>query len=163
MMIDLEGSQIAEYFRRCYTSVDGLWFVKVEDACGFERALQVDNEVWKVLPKIQARFFKSAANLDRGISALRECLTTRLHLEGFTFTVPDNSGEKELRVTISQCPWHTLLLKSGRESISSKIGMRICTTEYTTWASEFGEDIKFQLQHKICSGEETCSLHFYIQ
>ena len=30
-MIELNDKQIAEYFYRCYTSVDGLWFMKVEE------------------------------------------------------------------------------------------------------------------------------------
>jgi hypothetical protein len=54
-MLKLTDRQIADYFHRSYTAVDGLWFMKVEAACGFDTALDIDTGVWKVMPKIQAR------------------------------------------------------------------------------------------------------------
>lgn len=54
----LTDKEIAEYLHRCYTAVDGLLFVKVEEKCGFDIALDIDKEVWKVMPKIQSSFFK---------------------------------------------------------------------------------------------------------
>ena len=37
-MTDLTEEQKAEYFRRSYTAVDGLWFMKVEERLGFDEA-----------------------------------------------------------------------------------------------------------------------------
>jgi len=54
-MLKLTDKQIVEYFKRSYTAVDGLWFMKVEEIYGFDTALDIDEEVWKVMPKIQAR------------------------------------------------------------------------------------------------------------
>ena len=159
-MIELNDKQIAEYFYRCYTSVDGLWFMKVEEAFGFERALDIDNEVWKVLPKIKARFLKSVANVNEGMRALLDCLAIKLQLEGFSFSIESEDESWSFSLHIDQCPWHNLLVRSGRQMLSARIGMKICTSEYSAWASEFGENIRFELKHQICSGEEFCSLHF---
>jgi len=49
----LTDKEIAEYLHRCYTAVDGLMFVKVEEKYGFDVAPNIDEEVWKVMPKIQ--------------------------------------------------------------------------------------------------------------
>ena len=57
-MTKLSSQQVAEYFSRSYRAVDGLWFMKVEEKLGFDAALELDNEVWKVMPKIQARMIK---------------------------------------------------------------------------------------------------------
>ena len=65
-MKQLTDQQIAEYFHRSFTAADGLWFVKVEEKYGFDAALEIDNEVWKVLPKIQARKMKSLLNAPAG-------------------------------------------------------------------------------------------------
>jgi len=159
-MIELNDRQIADYFRRCYTSVDGLWFMKVEEAFGFDRALEIDNEVWQVLPKIQARFFKSLSKEKRGMQALFDCLTARLQLEGFSFSIEKEDTVMNFSFCIDQCPWHNVLVRSGRQGISARIGLEICTTEYSVWASEFGADIRFELKQRICGGEEFCSLHF---
>ncbi|MGD9519267.1 MAG: DUF6125 family protein, partial [Armatimonadota bacterium] len=40
---------------RAYQAVDGLWFMMVEQADGFPKALQLDEQVWQVLAKIEAR------------------------------------------------------------------------------------------------------------
>ncbi len=55
----LTDKEISEYLHRCYTAADGLWFVKVEEKYGFDSALDIDKEVWKVIPKIQSRFLKN--------------------------------------------------------------------------------------------------------
>ena len=55
----------AEYFHRSYKTVDGLWFVKTEEQFDFNTALDLDREVWKVMPKIQARFLKKKFGVDK--------------------------------------------------------------------------------------------------
>jgi len=150
-MLKLTDKQIAEYFKRSYAAVDGLWFVKVEEIYGFDTALDIDDEVWKVMPKIQARKLKSMASSTDGLDGLRQCLTTKLTLDGFTFETEQSDDMKSFKITLSECPWHTIMIKSGT---------RICTTEYQVWAAEFGDDIKFELGDQICEGYECCTLIF---
>ena len=157
-MIELTPGQIAEYFQRSYAAVDGLWFVKMEEKYGFEAALAMDNEVWKVFPKVQARLLKNMGKLGSGIDALYECLATKLALEGFK--VESKKQEDGFAIIINECPWHNAMLKSGREKLSGKVGTVICNTEYAVWASEFGHDIKFELKQQICQGAPSCILQF---
>ncbi|HNU39958.1 MAG TPA: DUF6125 family protein, partial [Methanothrix sp.] len=86
-MSDLTEEQKTEYFRRSYTAVDGLWFMKVEESLGFEQALQIDEAVWRILPKIQARALKAMMNLPAGLAGLEQVLSARLALEGFEFDI----------------------------------------------------------------------------
>jgi hypothetical protein len=132
--------------------------MKIEENLGFDKALYIDNEVWKVLPKIQARFFQSISRLDNGIEALKSCFTEKLLLDGFTFCI--ETEKNSFRVNVTQCPWYDLLVKSGRANISRQIGDIICNTEYSGWAHEFGENISFELQQQICSGSRSCIMHF---
>ena len=159
-MIELNHKQAAEFYYRSYTTVDGLWFMKVEEKYGFDTALEIDKEVWKVLPKIQARMLKSMGKTGNGMEALVECFTTKLTLDGFTFRIEKTRNDRGFRVIINRCPWHSLMVKSGRENLSEKVGTLICNTEYSTWASEFGDNICFELQDQICKGSEFCILQF---
>ena len=159
-MLKLDKEQVIEYFRRSYTAVDGLWFVKVEDNRGFDTALRVDEEVWKVLPKIQARMLKSMGGVASGMVGLRDCLTTKLTLEGFVFKVEDLKDGGGFRVNIEHCPWHDLLVKSSREHLSGKVGSVICNTEYSVWAAEFDDKIHFESLRRICQGAPLCVLQF---
>lgn len=160
-MIHLTPQQISEYFHRSYTAVDGLWFMKIEEKYGFDVALDIDNEVWKVFPKIQARLLKSLAKVGEGIDVLYECLTTRLTLEGFEFKAEKNDSHS-FEIVINECPWHNLMVKSGRTKLSGKVGTLICNTENAAWASEFGQNIKFELGEQICQGSKSCILRFQL-
>jgi hypothetical protein len=157
-MGSLSDGQIAEYFHRSYKAVDGLWFVKVEEKYGFDVALQVDEEVWKVMPKIQARMIKSMLKIGEGEDAFLESLKAKLALEGFKFTV--EQSENGFRIRISDCPWHNLMVKSRREKLSGKVGETICNVEYSVWASEFDENVQFTLAAQKCKGSESCLLDF---
>jgi hypothetical protein len=157
-MDSLIDEQIAEYFHRSYKAVDGLWFMKVEEKYGFDTALQIDKEIWKVMPKIQARMIKSMLKIDEGAIALLKSLKTKLALEGFKFKV--EQSENGFRIQISDCPWHNLMVKSGRKKLSGKVGTTICNVEYSVWASEFGENLQFTLGTQKCKGSESCILDF---
>ena len=161
-MLDLTDRQIGEYFKRSYTAVDGLWFMKVEEQYGFDTALDIDDEVWKVMPKIQARKLKSMGGLENGLDALHECLITKLTLDGFEYTSEQLDDGGALRITLSECPWHNIMIKSGRGNLSEKVGTRICNTEYRVWAAEFGENIYFELNDQICRGRKSCTLVFKV-
>ena len=157
-MDSLMDEQIAEYFHRSYKAVDGLWFMKVEEKYGFDTALQIDKEIWKVMPKIQARMIKSMLKIDEGAIALLKSLKAKLALEGFKFKV--EQSENGFRIQISDCPWHNLMVKSGRKKLSGKVGTTICNVEYSVWASEFGENLQFTLGTQKCKGSESCILDF---
>lgn len=156
-MIKLTERQVADYFQRSYTAVDGLWFIKVEEHFGFNSALEVDEDVWKVLPKIQARMIKSITGLDNGIQDLCEAITTRLALENFGFEI--ECEPESFRIIVTECPWHELMIKSGRDHLSGRVGNLICQVENSVWAEEF-EVHGFWRDEQICLGSKRCVLRF---
>jgi len=173
-MIDLTGEQAADYFRRCYSAVDGLWCMKVEEKYGFDIALDVDHEVWKVFPKIQARKLKELTGLGNGIEALYECLTTRFELEGYSYRAERLGDDGSFRIVLDDCPWHNIIVGAGRGHLSEQVGGTICPTEFSVWAAEFsapvgdgggagadsGGGIRTESECRICAGAETCAVRF---
>jgi len=135
--------------------------MKVEEKYGFDAALDLDNEVWKVMPKIQARMIKSFLGLENGSDALFGGLVTKFELEGFKFTA--EKTEDGFRVTIADCPWHNLMIKSGRDHLSKIVGKTICSTEYQVWVSELAETMKFELKSQKCGESKNCILDFVQQ
>lgn len=132
--------------------------MKMEERYGFEEALETDRRVWAVFPKIQVRLIRSMLGAKKDMEGLAECLTTRLALENFEFQA--RKEDNDLRISISKCPWHDMMVKYGREALSERVGTTICNAEYQTWASEFGYDIFFLQEAQICKGDETCVLRF---
>lgn len=148
--------QQAAYLLRCYTAVDGLWFMKVEEALGsFDRALAIDHAVWSVMPKIQARKTKELLGLDGGLADLRRGLAFSLGVEqyGVTFT-EDAQG---LTAEVSGCPWVRLLRNSNRLHLAEPIAQSICQATFEIWAREFGAGFRFE---EMACGQERCRMRF---
>ena len=163
-MTELTEEQKKEYFRRSYTAVDGLWFMKVEERMGFEKALQIDEAVWRVLPKIQARTLKAMMDLPFGLDGLKQALSARLVMEGFDFHMMEKEGAVE--VEVHGCPWHRIMIDSGRAGLSERVSEVICRVENETWAREFsgpGGKIGFEREKRLCRGDGMCRLRFGIE
>ena len=158
-MNKLSDKDVAQYFRRSYTAVDGLWFMKMEERHGFEEALAVDCAVWKVLPKIQARTLKTITGMESGIEALIHCFTAKLDMEGFRYSLTRGNG-LSFTVTITGCPWREALVRSDRLNVAGQIGNHICRNEYAVWAGEFDCPVEFSMRSLMCDGSECCSLEF---
>jgi hypothetical protein len=180
----LNSKQVKEYIQNSYAKVDGLWFLKIEEQFGFEKALDIDLEVWKVMPKIQARYLKSVPEVKEiadGFDMFFECLKIKMKLDNFKIKTARNrqntrnkiniskksashsSALKEnnvITVTVNNCPWHNLMIKSARENLSEKIGSMICQNEYSIFASEFDKNIKFELGERICKDSACCKFVF---
>lgn len=159
-MIKLTDKQAEEFYHRSYKAVDGLWFMKIEDKYGFDMALQIDEQVWKILPKIQARMLKTMGGFIGGVEPLLECFTTKLSLEGFAFSVERDDKGRGFTIVVEKCPWYELMVKSNREELAGRVGDAICSAEYQIWADEFGDDIKFEIGEQLCKGSKSCVLKF---
>ena len=159
-MINLSKEQISEYYYRSYTSVDGLWFLKVEKKYDFDSAFSIDKEVWRVVPKIQARVLKSMCKTEDIMDSLLECFSTKLALDRFEFETERDDEDKEIKIIIKICPWHNLIVKTNREKLFEKIGGEICKIEFSVFALEFDKNIKFEQGETICNGGKNCILKF---
>ena len=151
--------RIAEYFRKCFLSVDGLWFVKLEDVSSFEKALELDIAVWKVLPKIEARTIKQLLSLGDGIESLKKAFDFKLTAEEYGYLIK-SSSKKSFQIHVHDCPWVNHISKAGRKHLIDKIADAICPVEYETFAREFGPAIGFKHDQKGCHKQHHCIFTF---
>jgi hypothetical protein len=144
---------LLEYFKKSYFSVDGLWFVKLEEEFGFEKALEIDTKVWEILPKIQARHLRKILGINgNGIEPYFEAIKVKFDGEGYEYTMDSKAGE----IRLKDCPWHEIMIKAGREDLSDKVGEVICNTEHGAWAREFG--LELEIDGRFCAGNSECVL-----
>ena len=98
----LTPPQVEEYLYRSYTRVDGLWFVLTEERYGFKAALALDEAVWRVLPKTQARLLQQQLSLARDSTGLPRALAAKLALDRYEFSL--TQAASEIQITLSRCP-----------------------------------------------------------
>ncbi len=159
-MTTIDDTVKANYFKRSYEVIDGLWFMKTEEEWDFEQALEIDRRVWEIVPKIQSRTLRRLLNLrDSGLAALETALLAKAELDDAKVEI-ERDGTHLLKLSVLECPWYRLMQKSKREHIASDIGEIICGTEYPVWQSEFGATGTFSLKSKLCGGERCCIMEF---
>jgi len=156
MRQSFSDTQIADFLRRSYFAVDGLWFVKTEDRHGFEEAMDIDAAVWDVMSKIQARKAKSLLgvqgdSLDDLVSAFQLKLTA----EGHDYEVERRADE--VVFTVRVCPWYEILKSGNRTHIAEIIADRICRTEFAGWTREFCPSIRLEMRKRLCVESDNCS------
>jgi hypothetical protein len=150
---------IADYLRKCFVSVDGLWFMKVEQGSDFEKALELDIEVWKVLPKIEARTIQELLCLGNGMDALRQALEFKLSAEDSRFELSP-LGQDGFTLEVRDCSWVAYIKKANREQFLERISESICSLEFGNFALEFGSDISVEHDRSSCRSKGGCRFHF---
>ncbi len=150
---------VADYLRRSYTAVDGLWFVKVEEAEDFGTALELDRQVWEVMPKIQARRARALLDIDGDAAGdLAACFGLKLEADGHEYQVIVD--DTRVRARVHRCLWLENMRRSGREHLATQIGEHVCTAEGRVWAEEFGGCYEFSLPCRRCGGDTFCEFLF---
>ena len=148
-------ARIAEFLRRSYFAVDGLWFVKIEEKHGFDEAMALDEAVWKVMSKVQARKARELTGITGdSLQDLARCFQLKFAAEGYGFDL--EASEDEVRLTVTLCPWYEILTSSGRTAIAETIADRICAREFAGWTREFGGGIDLEFQGRLCVESERC-------
>lgn len=137
-----------EYFKKSYFALDGLWFLMIEEDTSFEKALDIDKKVWKVIAKIQARIAKKQGN------KFHESLKLKWESEGYKYHF------EKYTVIIDQCPWWDIMKNSGRNEKAGKIGAVICPIIYNEWAREYRAPYHIKFETHMCQGDRDCRLLF---
>ena len=150
---------IVDYLRKCFVSVDGLWFMKAEEDADFEKALELDIAVWKVLPKIEARTVKELLGLDDGMESLQKAFEFKLTAEDSSFEL-SSTGLDALTLEVRDCTWVAHIKKAGREQFLGRISESICSLEFGNFALEFGSGISAEHNRCCCSSEARCCFEF---
>jgi hypothetical protein len=150
----------ADYLRKCFVSVDGLWFMKIEEDADFEKALKIDAAVWSVLPKIEARTIKELLSLGHGIEALHAALDFKLRAELYSHSL-SRVSEDGFTLEVHDCPWVKHIKKANRSHFLERISESICPTEYGTLTAEFGKNIAIDHQRGDCTQHGRCRFSFH--
>lgn len=155
-----DDKTVIEFLRRSYFAVDGLWFIRAEDELSYADAMRLDEQVWEIMPKIQARKARQLLKIETGTLAdLALALWLRFAAEGLEYRVIERTPDV-LRIEILTCPWLDGLRKSGRMQIAPDVCERICTLDYSGWAAEFSKDIEFSFECKLSEGAPGCIMRF---
>nr|MDO8112259.1 DUF6125 family protein [Candidatus Sigynarchaeota archaeon] len=120
--------------------LDGLWFMKTEEQFGFDKALQIDRDVWKIFGQKEAqrlvKYYQDKGILkknDSPVKALEMLLVKSLFNKTLKFHI-EKTGE-ELFFWVDDCKTLAGMKKVGRpETQASTVCYEIGFTFYDSFA-----------------------------
>lgn len=158
--MNIKQEILVEYLRRSYFAVDGLWFIMLEDEFSFNKALELDAEVWRILPKIQVRKVKELLGLAGiGLQDFLKAITVKFEAEEYDYEIRQMENN-HLQVVVKDCPWINILKKAKREHLAPQISDAICLLELKVWLKEFGDSLSFDMKCRKCCGDSICIMDF---
>ncbi len=100
--------------------LDGLWFIELEKQFGFDRALELDKEVWKVFAQKEAqrlvKFLTEKGTIkesDGPITILEKALPVSIFNKTLKFRIETN-GKDVLQFIVTECKTLAGMKKIGR-------------------------------------------------
>ncbi len=149
LMIDkiikrLDKESLEELVKVLYqtiNTVDGLWFLFVEDAHGLEESTRIDGEVWKIMGKVEARRIKQAIDLEgvEPIKALEKMIPF------ISWLTPDEyeikSEEDVLNLKVLRCKPQEERLKGEKKVFQCK---EVAEDYFYAFIKEIDSNLKFE-------------------
>ena len=84
-------------------TVDGLWFVNVEEKFGLDMAIEIDTRVWERYGATEAKRIKKVLDItEEGIPALVKALNFQIWLPGMDYEFPEVT-EKSAVFNVTDC------------------------------------------------------------
>nr|MDO8117308.1 DUF6125 family protein [Candidatus Sigynarchaeota archaeon] len=68
--MEKENEGLVDLYANLFQTLDGLWYLKIEEKFGFEKALEIDDAVWNLYGEREARrlirFYQNLGLLKEG-------------------------------------------------------------------------------------------------
>lgn len=158
--MELDAKALEMLRLRALYTIDGLWFLEVEKEFGFEKALEVDLEVWKKYGVIMIRRIAKEAGIEIGNE--NKCSAREIMFLVKTISDIDGSecdaeiiDENSFSVNIKRCTWWDALCRSGREEIVPC--EHIDEVIFEHWLSQTDSRYSFEITRSKQRGDDDCS------
>jgi len=117
--MDPSKDQLMKHFGQIGQILDGLWFLEVEKKFGFEVAYEIDEIVWKVFARKEAKKIQNLLGFSQvGFEELQMILRYLIFNQSLDFELKDTSNpsnhQKILQFDVNKCKTYEGMRKVGR-------------------------------------------------
>jgi hypothetical protein len=115
--LGLTQGELDELLEKAFTAVDGLWFLGVEEAVGFEQAMAIDIKVWARFAETVARRLKKMWGIERATREQALRIVDIIYALGHLEVETTQEAPGRYLADTPSCPWWENLKRAGREKI----------------------------------------------
>lgn len=110
----LDKDTTIKLLQGAYVAIDGLWFMSVEKAHGYDEALKMDLEVWSSWVQILCKRIKRVTGIEGDdLLSIVKVIKLASEIEGSDFEVVE-MGDNRAVLRCANCRWYENLKKAGR-------------------------------------------------
>lgn len=140
----LRGENLVKWLREAYFSLDGIWFLTLEESLGLERAVELDIEVWRRFAHVMARRVAKRLGVDSSrVEGIIDSLEVFFDVEGWNVSLNPSTGSFQ----VEHCPWWEYLNKVGRSHIIDYVCPKVCETIFSSWAEALNPKAKVSFSY----------------
>ncbi len=156
----LEPGQLDQLRTGALTAIDGLWFMAVERKLGFEKALELDLEVWNAYGLIMLKRLVRmlGMELDSGnppdLATVNFLLETLCRVDG-TECSWEIADESTSLFSVHRCSWWDNLCSAGRENLVPC--EMIDNTIFANWLKAVDPSITLEITKSLPRGDQVCT------
>ena len=115
--LGLTQGKLDELLEKAFTAVDGLWFLGVEEAVGFEQAMAIDIKVWARFAETVARRLKKMWGIEQPTREQALRIVDIIYALGHLEVETTQEAPGRYLADTPSCPWWENLKRAGSEKI----------------------------------------------
>ncbi|HEY7677253.1 MAG TPA: DUF6125 family protein [Candidatus Methylomirabilis sp.] len=115
--LGLTQDELDDLLEKAFTAVDGLWFLGVEEAAGFETAMAIDIRVWARFAETVARRLKKMWGIENPTREQALRIVDIIYALGHLEVETRQEAPGRYLAEAPSCPWWENLRRAGREKI----------------------------------------------
>jgi hypothetical protein len=152
------------FFERSWVTLDGLWFLEIENETDWNTALKIDKTVWIRLLKTIFRRMQRYLKMDTLSPAnIIKILTLRWSIEGWDYKIL-KCEENEVDIGIITCPYKESMNRNPeRIDKISLICKNMCLPFYKEVIEDSNPKISFEITKSQGLGDNHCNFKFTFQ
>ncbi len=152
--VQIDSETLIKLLQGAYVAIDGLWFLGVEKNLGFDKAFEIDLEVWKSWGKILIKRIKRNLGIEGDdMSSIIKILKIIYLIEGSKHEVI-KATNKSAVIRVSRCHWYDNLKNAGREKTVPC--EEVDAALFPAWAEALNPKISVKQTRSIPRGDEVC-------
>jgi hypothetical protein len=115
--LGLTQDELDELLEKAFTAIDGHWFMGLEEAVGFEQAMEVDIKVWARFSETIARRLKKMWGIERPTREQALRILDIIYALGHLQVETTQEAAGRYLADTPSCPWWENLKRAGREKL----------------------------------------------
>ena len=149
------------FFERNWFTLDGIWFLEIENEKDWEIALKIDKIVWiRLLKTIFRRLQRYLSIETNNPYNIIKMLTFRWSIEGWEYKLLENK-ENEVHIGIVTCPYKEMMNRNPeRRDMIKVICEKMCHPFYKEAIEGTNPNITFEVTKSQGLGDNICDFKF---